>query len=162
MRIQPNLILFLAVLGLAGTGWAYDTTTGVMPAADSLAARSDLVVEVTGVRNGSGAVLVSLFAAASGYPNDPAQAKALASAEIVSGTARAVFPALPAGTYALSIFHDENADGRLDTNWLGIPAEGVGSSNDAKGRFGPPSFEAAKFRHTPPAPTRQRVSLQYL
>ena len=50
------------------------------------------------------------------------------------------------GTYAVSTFHDENSNGKLDTNLLGIPTEGVGASNNAKGHFGPPKFDDAKFR----------------
>ncbi len=55
------------------------------------------------------------------------------------------------GTYALACFHDENGNGKLDTNWLGIPNEGMVASNHAKGRMGPPKFEDAKFAFTGPA-----------
>ena len=41
--------------------------------------------------------------------------------------------------------HDENRNGKLDTNFLGIPKEGVGASNNPKSRFGPPSFEESMF-----------------
>ena len=47
------------------------------------------------------------------------------------------------GTYAVSLFHDENANGRLDKT-MGIPSEGYGFSRDAAIRFGPPKFDAAK------------------
>jgi len=47
--------------------------------------------------------------------------------------------------YAVSVFHDENYNGKLDTNLLGIPREGVGASNDARGNFRPPKFGAAAF-----------------
>jgi uncharacterized protein (DUF2141 family) len=155
--LSRKLFLILMVLGLAGSARAYDGTTGATPVLGA-----DLAVEVTGVRSGSGRVLATLYASAPGYPNDPKRAVAKVSAQIVSGTAQAVFPDLPAGTYALSLVHDENDNGRLDTNWIGIPAEGVGASNNAKGSFGPPSFEAAKFQHAPPQPTRLRVKLQYI
>lgn len=56
------------------------------------------------------------------------------------------FDNLPAGDYAFSIFHDINDNGELDTNFLGIPREPWGFSNNARGRFGPPGFGAAKFR----------------
>ncbi len=48
---------------------------------------------------------------------------------------------LPNGEYALAIFHDKNKNGKLDTNWLGIPKEAVGFSNATMKTFGPPSFE---------------------
>lgn len=50
------------------------------------------------------------------------------------------------GTYAIKVFHDVNDNGKLDTNWLGIPTEPYGFSNDAMGMFGPPSFEQASFK----------------
>lgn len=52
---------------------------------------------------------------------------------------------VPAGTYALSVFHDENGNGELDTGMFGIPKEGYGFSNNASGMFGPPSFEDSSF-----------------
>ncbi|MBK8497596.1 MAG: DUF2141 domain-containing protein [Flavobacteriales bacterium] len=49
------------------------------------------------------------------------------------------------GVYAIKIFHDVNNNGELDTNWLGIPTEPYGFSNDAMGTFGPPAFKDASF-----------------
>lgn len=51
------------------------------------------------------------------------------------------FEGLKAGIYAISIFHDENDNGKLDTNFIGIPTEPYGFSNNAKGMFGPPDFK---------------------
>jgi uncharacterized protein (DUF2141 family) len=50
------------------------------------------------------------------------------------------------GTYAIAVYHDENSNGKLDSNFIGIPREGVGFSNNAKGHMGPPKFDAAAFR----------------
>ena len=50
---------------------------------------------------------------------------------------------LPAGTYAIGVFHDVNGNNSLDTNFLGIPKEQYGFGNDAIGRFGPPNFNDA-------------------
>ena len=52
---------------------------------------------------------------------------------------------LEAGTYSIGFFIDKNDNEKLDTNLLGVPKEQFGFSNDAMGRFGPPSFEAASF-----------------
>lgn len=52
---------------------------------------------------------------------------------------------LEAGIYSIGFFIDKNDNEKLDTNFLGIPKEQFGFSNDAMGRFGPPSFEAASF-----------------
>lgn len=50
------------------------------------------------------------------------------------------------GAYAFVILHDENKNGKADTNWIGLPKEGVAVSNNAKGSFGPPDYEDAKFK----------------
>ncbi len=55
------------------------------------------------------------------------------------------FQNIPAGVYAVSIFHDENDNGKMDTNFMGIPKEDYGCSNDASGFMGPPKWEDAKF-----------------
>jgi uncharacterized protein (DUF2141 family) len=55
------------------------------------------------------------------------------------------FRPVPAGTYAVACFHDENGNGKLDTGLFGIPKEGVCASNGATGTLGPPSFNDAKF-----------------
>lgn len=56
-----------------------------------------------------------------------------------------VIDSLAYGEYAVRVFHDENRNGKIDTNFLGIPDEDYGYSNDASGWFGPPSWENAKF-----------------
>lgn len=56
-----------------------------------------------------------------------------------------IFDNLPFGEYAFSIFQDVNDNGVLDTNLLGIPREPWGFSNNARGKFGPPDFKAARF-----------------
>lgn len=55
------------------------------------------------------------------------------------------FEGLQEGVYAISLFHDENDNGKLDSNFIGIPSEPYAFSNNAKGMFGPPSFEQCKF-----------------
>tara|TARA_R110000868_G_scaffold82956_5_gene234009 strand:- start:6902 stop:7312 length:411 start_codon:yes stop_codon:yes gene_type:complete len=52
---------------------------------------------------------------------------------------------LPQGLYALAVFHDENENGHLDTNFLGIPKEAVGFSNAKMKTFGPPSYKECSF-----------------
>ena len=56
-----------------------------------------------------------------------------------------IIDSLNYGEYAIKVFHDENKNGELDTDILGIPDEDYGFSNDASGWFGPPSWEKAKF-----------------
>lgn len=63
--------------------------------------------------------------------------------ELVGGAAQWVFSGVPPGRYAVKSFADENGNAKLDTNLFGLPVERYGFSNNARGRMGPPSFEAA-------------------
>jgi uncharacterized protein (DUF2141 family) len=54
---------------------------------------------------------------------------------------------IPDGTYALALIHYENMNGELDADWLGIPLEGYGFSNDPKALIGPPWFSEAAFSY---------------
>ena len=86
---------------------------------------------------------VALFDSAEGY----AAGKALAAQTVPlrAGTAQLAFPGLAPGRYALRVFADENGNGKLDTNPMGMPIERYGFSNDAKGNRAAPGFEAAAF-----------------
>jgi uncharacterized protein (DUF2141 family) len=53
---------------------------------------------------------------------------------------------LPAGVYAVSVFHDENMNQKLDKNFVGIPKEGYGASNNPRKKMGPPTFEETKIQ----------------
>jgi uncharacterized protein (DUF2141 family) len=52
---------------------------------------------------------------------------------------------IPAGIYAIGYYIDANENQKLDTNFVGVPKEEYGFSNNARGAFGPPSFESASF-----------------
>jgi uncharacterized protein (DUF2141 family) len=75
----------------------------------------------------------------------PERAAAKARKSIAGGAARVEFPGLAPGAYAVAVYHDENGNGKMDANFLGIPKEPTGASNDAKGKMGPPKFEDARF-----------------
>jgi uncharacterized protein (DUF2141 family) len=107
-----------------------------------------LHVEITGLRNDKGQVLCSLFSSARGFPKNSANVAAQIRSDISRGHAVCDFSGLDSGTYAISVFHDENSNGKLDTNFIGMPREGVGASNNAKGHFGPPKFDDAAIRYS--------------
>lgn len=103
-------------------------------------------VEIVGFRNDKGQALCSLFSSAGGFPKNTEKAVAHSKSIISNRHAVCESPGVAPGTYAVSVFHDEDSNGKLDANFMGIPREGVGASNDAKGHFGPPKFDAAAFR----------------
>ena len=104
----------------------------------------DLKVSLKGVRSAKGHVMIAIF-------DDPATfRKAGKEVAAIRLKARAgdldfTLNAVPAGDYTVTLYHDENANQKLDTNMLGIPSEGYGFSNDARGSFGPPSYDAARI-----------------
>ena len=55
------------------------------------------------------------------------------------------FKEIPKGEYAVAVFYDKNSNEKMDVNFLGIPKEAYGCSNNAKGFMGPPKYEDAKF-----------------
>lgn len=118
-------------------------------------------VEVDGLRNDRGQVLCALFSSPADFPKKADRAVAHAKSEISGGHATCEFEGVPSGKYAVAVFHDENSNGKLDTNFLGIPREGVGASNNAKSRFGPPKFSAAAFQHAA-GRTDLKISIRYL
>jgi uncharacterized protein (DUF2141 family) len=65
---------------------------------------------------------------------------------IVNRRATCLFEDVPPGEYAVAVFHDENGNNDLDRNFLGIPSEGTGASNDARGFMGPPPYDGARFQ----------------
>jgi len=120
-----------------------------------------VVVELTGFRNDTGRVMVLLYGSEDGFMRDQKKALARALSPIRGGTARVELRGVPPGLRAISCFHDENDNGDLDTNWLGIPREGVGASNNAKGRLGPPKWKDARFEVTAPV-TEHHIKISYL
>ena len=114
----------------------------LLAAAAVSAPAADLTVTLEGKDLGKGVVQTALYRAAEGWLKDKPVRSETASAG-ADGRAVVVFRGLEAGRYGLSAFHDENADGKLDTYPLGIPKEPYGFSRDARGMFGPPSFDAS-------------------
>lgn len=99
-----------------------------------------LVVTVHGVRNGEGRIVLAVCEEAA-YPAGRCAVRT--SAPAAEGAVRVTVPDVPPGTYALRVYHDENGNGQLDRNLLGIPWEGFGFGNDAPVRMTPPSFRDA-------------------
>src|SRR4051812_12717562 len=101
-----------------------------------------LTVTVSGLKNHTGNVRVGLYNSEGTFLKTTY--KNLAS-EIKNDKAVVTFENLPAGEYAISTYHDENSNGKLDRNAMGIPSEDYAASNNAKGFMGPPSYNDAKF-----------------
>jgi uncharacterized protein (DUF2141 family) len=105
-------------------------------------------VEVVGLHSADGDVKCALFKGAEGFPADSSKAIKTTSGPIHDGTAECDFDRVAASEYGISVYHDENSNGKLDRNFVGMPKEGVGASNDAAGTFGPPPFDRARFTYS--------------
>jgi uncharacterized protein (DUF2141 family) len=93
-----------------------------------------LEVTVTGIKNRNGQLLACLWKDKGGFPTcAKSKAAVRQRAAITGGTMKLAFRNLAPGTYAVSIEHDEDGDGRLKTNFIGMPKEGVGISNNPGG-----------------------------
>ncbi|MDX1561876.1 MAG: DUF2141 domain-containing protein [Gammaproteobacteria bacterium] len=109
-----------------------------------------LVVTVTGIESTRGQVAIALFASEADYETQK-NAVRRAFVDIQNGQARWELDRVPAGTYALIAYHDENGNREIDMRIFGMPKEPAGVSNDARGLFGPPKFKAASFEVRSPS-----------
>lgn len=115
-----------------------------------------LEVSVSNIKSSKGTIRVGLFDESQFLKTALEGKIAKASPSGVT----VVFENLKPGTYGLSVIHDENENGELDSNKLGIPKEGFGFGNNASGSFGPPSFEKAKVE-IGDQPVKQEIKLKY-
>lgn len=129
------------------------TTAGIAAAAIAVmvsgldvepASAGDITIKLQGLRNESGRVYLALFSPDKGVPFPEEEGMILGGWRLASTKALEVtYHGLPEGRYAVTAFHDENGNGEMDFNVLGIPTEGYGFSNDAAGFMGPPKFDQA-------------------
>ncbi len=107
-------------------------------------ARYELVVSISGAHVEHGQFRVALFNQRDAFVEEPFQTAVLAAR--IDGVEWRVM--LPRGHYALAAFHDVDENGELNTNFVGMPRERYAFSRDARGRFGPPSWDDASFEVT--------------
>ncbi|NNK85998.1 MAG: DUF2141 domain-containing protein [Desulfobacterales bacterium] len=103
-----------------------------------------LFVAIEGFANSKGYAMIAVYDSEQAY-KEGSPKTAMAKVEVTDQKAEVIFNDLKYGTYAVAIFHDQNANGKMDTNFLGIPNESYGHSNNVRGAFGPPSFDKAKI-----------------
>lgn len=99
-----------------------------------------LTIKIIGVPSDRGNILVGVYNKKEGFRDEKFTYKNL-TVKAVKGTMTVSIPDLPNGNYAIAVFHDVNENNKLDKNFLGIPTEKYGFSNDAMGAFGPPDYE---------------------
>ena len=121
-----------------------DASAAETAASDMKSGAATLTVNVSGFDVQEGNVMAALSDEA-GYGGKPLRG---ATEPVTGETVKLVFKDLPAGTYAIRMFHDVNGDGEMNTNVFGIPTEPYAFSNNASGTMGPAAWSKAKFEVT--------------
>ncbi len=164
-RTLPTLVTLSQLLACTAAAAESDpvmaTAGAVVNATADDVGPGDLSLRLSGFHSAEGQVLVAVFRGEQGFPGKPAQAVKTAVTTISNGRARLELEGLAPGEYAVAVVHDENSNDTLDTNWVGMPKEGIGMSNNAKGRMGPPKYRDAKFTITA-AGAVQAITIVYL
>jgi len=116
----------------------------------------DLTIRVDDVKAAQGQIMVALYDSADGFLKRSIKA---AAAPATAGSTTVVIGDVPAGEYGIALYHDANANGKMDSNPMGMPTEDFAFSNNARGNMGPPSFADATFA-VPQAGAAVTVSLR--
>ncbi|MFN7857940.1 MAG: DUF2141 domain-containing protein [Acidovorax sp.] len=130
--------------------------TAPLAAADDAA---QVRLEVSTLRNTQGTLNCRLFSEGGGFPDGDGMRTTRVRLDGPKGVC--LFTQLPAGTYAVAVVHDENSNGRLDKNLLGLPTEGYGVSNNRTHALTAPIWDEARFTVAPGQTLDLRVALRY-
>ncbi len=126
---MKNILVFLMLSVF--TGFAFAQT-------------ANLTIKINGIQNAKGTMNFAVYDNAENYDKSKdyfvGESVKVESLDFVY-----VFEDMPYGTYAISLFQDEDENDELNTNWIGMPKELFGFSNDAKAKMGPPDFVDASF-----------------
>lgn len=122
--------------------WVFPVWVSLVAAA-GLARAGDVEIVVRGVEPGGGSIRVAAFASAADFEAGRPVAGVVTAA--TQRLVRVVLPSLVPGRYGFAVFQDDDANRRISKNFFGIPKEAYGFSNHARGRMGPPAFEAIEL-----------------
>ncbi|MEP2023589.1 MAG: DUF2141 domain-containing protein [Reichenbachiella sp.] len=121
------------------------TVLGIVVATISMLAadnQNELTVVIKNMQNTEGVLEVTLFDSEGNWLKEGKKQQVSIDNQ---SEMKIAFKDLPAGNYAVTVIHDANANGELDTGAFGIPTEAYGFSNDARGMFGPADFDDSQF-----------------
>ena len=106
--------------------------------------KNTVEVTITDIASDKGNIIIGIYNKESSFPTyeEVYYGKIIPAQK---GQVKYSIPTLPKGKYALAVWHDENSNELLDKNWVGIPKEKYGFSNNPDSKFGPPDFEEASF-----------------
>lgn len=105
----------------------------------------EIRIIIDDLQNSNGYIRAALYNSKENYEKSREKPYKTESVRITNNKAQVIFQNVPVGVYAIAILHDENNNGKMDRNFLGIPKEGFGFSNNPKVLFGAPKFDEIKF-----------------
>lgn len=135
--IKTNFLRYLIVIFILISSFSLSSQTQIK--------KGNLKVVVHNIRSKTGQVGFFLFNSADAFPGHTEKALLSGYVKTAGNTVEYTFTNLATGTYAVYVFHDEDNDKKLKTNFVGMPKEGMGVSKNAKGHFGPPKYDDAKL-----------------
>ena len=106
---------------------------------------ANIVITISGIDERSGIIRVGIYDKEDSFLKHSLAFKAQ---QVTQRAFKETFAQMPPGTYAISVYHDENSNGVLDSNLIRIPREPYGFSNNPNTTFGPPTFQEASFIHS--------------
>lgn len=115
-------------------------------AQNSSLAQGTLTLQVENISEPKGKIMVAIYNQPEGFRESEKAFKRLLQ-DATGAAINITVGSLPAGEYAIAVFHDANGNQLLDTGIFGIPKEGYGFSNNPKIKIGPPNFDSCKFSH---------------
>lgn len=134
MKTTAYQIAVFAALSIAALGSQAESKT------------TTIQVDAEKIRSTTGMMACALFNVADGFPDVQAKSFQYIYVSINSGIASCEFKDVAAGTYAVSVFHDENNNKKLDKNFVGMPLEGYGVSNNIRHMMSAPEFKESSFQ----------------
>lgn len=134
---RVRIIFSLAYIISSLTGMSFPNPTKAQSAA-----QATIILKITGFRSEKGQVRIAVFNSPEKWPEEPVYSSTI---DVNSQTVIWKINDVPYGDYAVAVFHDENRNGKMDKNLLGMPLEAYGFSNNVRVTFGPPKWESAKF-----------------
>ncbi len=120
-------------------------TSCIAYAQDTKPEGATIIVEISKFRNSKGVVQVTLYDKEADFLKEDSKTAITIRVEIEDKKAACEFVGVKPGKYAVALMHDEDKNGEMKTNFIGLPKEGIGMSRNAKPRFGPPKWKDAVF-----------------
>jgi uncharacterized protein (DUF2141 family) len=143
-------VLFLTLLGISG-----------LPLSVQAVSQDSLSINISGLKSTRGQLCLSLYNKPESFPMSPEKSLQTQCVKITQNPMRVSFKNLASGYYAIAVLHDTNADGRADRNFMGLPMEGFGFSQNPTVSTTAPKFSQAAVKVESPN-TSISIQMRYL